>query len=511
MTFPLRGLASPAALLLCILPALSCDELPAPPEPEPLAPVLRVTELHWVVRDAAPESLDLYAEAALDAAATGLTLGGELAPALPSDGSPENPALVAGLSAALSALTEGGPELALGVEVAALGSDAPETLCFSPAEPESDPYLVTRSAALEAVLQAHPEITSLSVDLAAAPAPWDVDCSCADCEGGGASAQAARLVASFGALERAAQGFGLTPWWWDRLQSPGSDGLNASSVMDTALTELRPESELRVRVAPVRGQGGPWASPNPRLSDGLSRPTSVDLDLAGAAYGPTDALILLPRELHDTVMRARQLGATAWFASVDGGGRGILSRPDRANGWFAGELFRNLGARPSELLADWASQEWGIDASSEIGAELVDALDESGRALALTTHPLGLPVRNLDQGLGTLPLTYVDPRPWSDDWTERWEELGSPTQQTLVDVNQWGSEGVALSQAALEALRSGIDEGMFEAWQYLYFIPELATLMREPDFDAEMARIRAHMAEQRALAREMERQDPALR
>jgi hypothetical protein len=52
---------------------------------------------------------------------------------------------------------------------------------------------------------------------------------------------------------------------------------------------------------------------------------------------------------------------------------------------------------------------------------------------------------------------------------------------------------------------------MFESWQTLYFVPELATLMREPGFDAEMARIRAHMAEQLALAREFEREDPAAR
>ena len=64
-------------------------------------------------------------------------------------------------------------------------------------------------------------------------------------------------------------------------------------------------------------------------------------------------------------------------------------------------------------------------------------------------------------------------------------------------------------EAALESLKSGIDEGMFESWQYLYFIPELAALMEEPEFDAQMARIRAHMAEQLALARQMEREDPA--
>lgn len=66
-------------------------------------------------------------------------------------------------------------------------------------------------------------------------------------------------------------------------------------------------------------------------------------------------------------------------------------------------------------------------------------------------------------------------------------------------------------EAALESLKSGIDEGMFESWQYLYFIPELAALMKEPEFDAQMARIRAHMAEQLALAREIEREDPASR
>jgi TolB-like protein/cytochrome c-type biogenesis protein CcmH/NrfG len=66
-------------------------------------------------------------------------------------------------------------------------------------------------------------------------------------------------------------------------------------------------------------------------------------------------------------------------------------------------------------------------------------------------------------------------------------------------------------EAALESLKSAIDDGMFESWQYLYFTPEVAALVREPDFDAQMARIRAHMAEQLALAREMEREDLAAR
>ena len=66
-------------------------------------------------------------------------------------------------------------------------------------------------------------------------------------------------------------------------------------------------------------------------------------------------------------------------------------------------------------------------------------------------------------------------------------------------------------EAALESLKSGIDEGMFESWQYFYFIPEMRTLMAEPEFDARMARIRAHMAEQLELACEMEREDPVAR
>jgi TolB-like protein/Tfp pilus assembly protein PilF len=66
-------------------------------------------------------------------------------------------------------------------------------------------------------------------------------------------------------------------------------------------------------------------------------------------------------------------------------------------------------------------------------------------------------------------------------------------------------------EAALESLKSGIDEGMFESWQYFYFIPEMRTLMAQPEFDAQMARIRAHMAEQFELARDMEREEPVAR
>ena len=110
---------------------------------------------------------------------------------------------------------------------------------------------------------------------------------------------------------------------------------------------------------------------------------------------------------------------------------------------------------PTERLEAWVAAEFNLDPTSQSTVDLAEALRQTGRAYSLVTHPLGIPVEDLASGVGALPLSFVDPRPWGEGWDVRWQALTEPGGQTLVDVNQWGTEGVALAEAAVANFEAG--------------------------------------------------------
>jgi len=443
MTTSLRRLS---LLLALLVPLAGCEEEPTtePPLP-PLDPVSRVSTLAWTVGEDADWSE--LADMAERYGPTSIFLGGELAPRLDEDGGAE----AAGELAALDVeLTARGLQTGLGFEAGVLGSGAPHTLCFDPERPTEDPYLLGRATAWRDLLEATPLAVDTVLVLDSDPAPWEVDCFCTACEGAGAIGLAARMDGAFRAMEQAAADTGRARWWSSRIEDPlTEDGTGLLQAMDVALSETRPEASLRVRAASSTGPYHIWSPESPFLEDATYREVAAELDLAGAALGPTDLVALFPDDLHDRVRRNRPRGVQAWFGAIDGGGRSPWGRPEEANVYFVERLFRDLDVTAEELLYGWVESEYGLTQEGVEGQELAAALRNTGRAISLVTHPLGIAVADFDLGLQPLPLGYVDPRPWDVAWDERWNRLTNPTDQTLVDANQWGAEGVALAEAAL--------------------------------------------------------------
>ena len=440
-------------LLLASTFLLACEATTVPPEQPPIEPVLRIAGMSLVVHDEAALEQALATRETLRP--TGIVLAGALAPSL--DGGPE-----AATVAALATLTEQlGPEpdLGVGVQVAALGTDLPASMCFDPDHPTDDATLASRSTALGTLLLAHPEIDEVSIDLAADIAPWDVPCTCTPCDTLGAAGQASRLNAVFGAFDVALDDHGRSGWWMDALTVPSTE-VDLGEAMALALAE-GVGAHARVRAAGFRGASHRWAADNPTLDEGATREVVADLDLCGDAYGDTDALLLFPRRLHDRVRHDRDRGVVAWFADTDCGARTAWEGLGSANLEFALRLFRELGVSPEELALDWTASRFGLAPELEDTASLASALGASGRAFELATHPLGIGVREL-------PLTWEDPSAWDARWGDRVDALSFPAQNDLVAIHQWGAEGHALAEQAFDAVQlasASLDPADFEVLQ----------------------------------------------
>jgi len=425
----------PIALGLLVLAA--CEQEPAEPPPEPLDPIQRTGGLSWLVGD------DIAgAVAAAEAwGPSGLTLADGYSPAL--DG--------AGDAHTLDALAVAGglTGTRLGLQLAGLGPDAPSSLCFDPGAPTGDPWLFERAEALSALLDAAPDLAELSIGPGLEIPPWEVACTCTPCDSTGFVGQAARLRATFDLLERPALDRGREAIWLDRI-ARGSTEVDVGVAMDVAIDD-QPRG-TRVRAATTRGADHPWATVSPGLALADERDVSASLDLVASWLGPTDAVLLLPDRLHDRVRSDRRRGIVAWYGRTTGAERTAWSRPEEANLRFAARLYSDLGASPEELVRDLVEEEYGLTPESEAAAHLVAALRHTGRALAMATHPLGVPVADLELGPTTLPLAYEDPRIWTTGWDAPWATLMTPDEQALVDVNQWGAEAVDLAEEARESL-----------------------------------------------------------
>jgi hypothetical protein len=434
-----------ASLLLLALAGLlvgGCDD-PVEPDPPPVVgePTPAPVALNWVLSGADPDALDAAVDAAAALAPSAVILGGGLAPAL-FDGQPD-----AGTEAALAAFSADTP---MGLELPALGSDAPDALCLDPADPAAEPYLTGRASRLSTFLAEHPAVRDLSVAPAGPPAPWDRDCTCEPCDADGLPGQ---LRAAFaGAVD--AVGGDVSLRWWDALD-PGAPPDEATSSMDAALAALPADALPSLRSSSIRGPDHPWAPLDPQLLQSAGRELSADLDLSCPACGPTDAPLVFADALHDRMLRTRARGVSTWFASVDGGSFPPWGRLEEANLYLAARWVEEPHAAPEVLLQRWVVERWGLEPGTPAVASLADALRASGRAWALATHPLGIAVADTELGVQRLPIDFVDPRPWQDGWDVRWQELTSPGGQTLVDVNQWGAEAVALAEAAIAAFEDG--------------------------------------------------------
>lgn len=432
--------------LLVAVGLVGCPEEPItePPLP-PLDPVSRVAALNWTV--GVTPDYDLLADMAEVYGPTSVFLGGELSPLLDVDAGADAAAAVTTLSARLA---ERGLQTGLGLEVDVLGTYAPPNICFDVQRPTDDPYLLARSTALRDLLESTPEIVDTVLRIDSDPAPWEVDCICTPCESAGAIGLANRMDGAYAAMEQGAIDTGRARWWASRVQEPTTDeGTGLLQAMDVALSEVRPEASLRVRAASSVGPEHIWAPESPFLDDAMSREVAAELDLVAAFLGPSELIALFPDDLHDRFGRNRPRGVQSWFGSIDGGGRTPWGRPEEANVYFAERLFRTRDITAEELLHGWVEKRHGLTQEGIEGQQLAVALRNTGRAISLVTHPLGVAVADIDLGLQVLPLSYVDPRPWDVAWDERWNRIAFPTDQTLVDANQWGAEGVGLAEAAL--------------------------------------------------------------
>jgi hypothetical protein len=432
-------------LLALTLAVTGCEEeITTEPLP-PLDPVSRVAALNWTVSEA--PDWDQLAEMAGTYGPTSIFLTGDLSPRLDEDGGASAAAALTTLDARLEAL---GLQTGLGLEVGVLGSGAPDTICFDAQDPTGDPYLLARATAWRDLLEASPLAVDTVLSIGSDPAPWDVDCVCTPCEGVAATALANRMDGAFTAMAQAAADTGRARWWSSALDSATTaEGHDLVEAMDVALAEVRPEASLRVRASSTMGPDHIWAPETPWLADGTFRELAAELDLVGSIFGPTQLIALFPDDLHDRIQRNRPLGVQAWFASIDGAGRTPWDRPEEANVYFVERLFRDLDITAEELLVGWVEREYGLTQEGVEGQELAVALRNTGRAISLVTHPLGVAVADIEAGVPSLPLQYVDPRPWDLAWEQRWASVNSPDTQTLVDVNQWGAEGVGLAEDAL--------------------------------------------------------------
>lgn len=376
---------------------------------------------------------------------TGVLLTGALSPLA------EVPAEAA--SGVLAALhtnhLAGGPPF--GFELPVLPAEPPPTLCFDPQSPTADPWILARSTALEEALSTW-EAGFVLVDPTAPTPTWAVTCACEPCTSTDNAGQASRVQAvwsAFGPVTRAH----VAEAWLRGSTAPSSPDATVEAVMAATVRGFGRTGAPTV-VAPQVGPAHPWAPDAPLAAEAIDRRQAGWFDL-GRDDGPTEALLLRPDDLWDAARTGTRDGVVGWMLNLDGPWGSAYATLDGVEVDLMADFVRDRALTPGPALAARLATRFGLPAEDPAILGLTDALLGTGRAFDLATHPAGITLDHLSEGLpATFPFSYLDPRPWDAAWEDRWNRLHGPDEYTLVEFGQWGAEAMALAAAA----RQGVEE-----------------------------------------------------
>jgi hypothetical protein len=450
------------ALLAAFAASLAGCESATPPGPTPpgLDPVERQALMVWAVSDPVLSLGPEAADAVQRLAPNGILAAGDAAPWLAPDPADENPSALAVMTWTEDTAAATGVPLALAVEAPLLPGDVVEA-CFDPADPDADPSLAALREGLAALLDAWPSIGALMPDPTRDTAYWDVSCTCTPCDGVDPTGMAARHEVLW---EVALDELALRQreaWWWHRAPDSALQGAPVDtptlprSSLDRVLGGVPVQTSLRAQAG--RGLGGPWAPPDPVLSQSASRRVAGSLDASGGRYGATDALLLAPLDLYAQLREERSRGVGAWFVRVDGGGRTALGTLEELDLLVIERAFRDPSSDPSAVLLAAVMERYGL--SDEDAYPFANALRDTGHALALATHPLGVPIAGIAQGTpGTLPLVYGDPSAFDSAWAPRSQGVAEPGLAEIVQANQWATEAALTTSVAIGELNAVQDQ-----------------------------------------------------
>jgi|GEM_PF-2048994 len=454
----MRRSAQLLASLVALLLAGCGGAIPDGPTPPGLDPVERQALLVWAISDPALSLSEPAAQSAvIEFAPNGLLAAGPAAPWLPADPTLENPLAAQVLDWGASVTSNFGVPLSLGVEVPLMPEGVTEA-CFDPIDPAGDPSIAAMRDGLIALLEARPEIAYVMPDPTRDTAFWDVSCTCTPCDSVDAAGMANRHRALWSAATQEIAARQRDVWWWhhapdsvDQGAPEGGEDLPRRSL-DLLLDDAIPV-QTALRADSLRGAGGVWSPVDPILAESADRLVAGTVDASGGRYGPTDALLLSPLDLYNQIREERSRGLSAWFVQIDGGGRSALDELNQHDLSVIERAFRDPSADPSDVLKLRLMEHYGMEEPD--GFQLGRALQETGHALALATHPLGIPVLDLRAGVpATLPLRYGDPGAFDPAWVDRVGRLAQPGLQEIVDVNQWVSEAALTTSVALNALNT---------------------------------------------------------
>jgi hypothetical protein len=342
-------------------------------------------------------------------------------------------------------------DLPVGVEVAGFG-DGPLPTCFDPALPGSDPVIAARAQQVLELVRDHPQVTFVAVDAAAPPGPSAAVCDCNACEDEPDELEASKLTTLWRALRQAAAEEGAAPWWWDRVD--GRSPIDPSQWVDDARDGLA--NSERVRTTAVRGPAHRWAPSAPAAEAWPGPSLLVDLDLAGARFGRSDAAVVFAHEIEDRSRTQGSRGVLGWVTQVDVAGE-VPDHPAAraARGAFAAR-WQERARSTLEGLAEWMQDEWLLDADTAL--TLARDLGATGLALDLATHPLGIGPSDTSRLPSSLPLQLVDPSRWDGAWAERFASLATPDRETLVRAHGWTAQGVAAAEAAVSTAQAVFEQ-----------------------------------------------------
>lgn len=443
-----------AALIAALLGSGCVPAIPDGPVPPGLDPVERQALMMWTVSDPALSLGEAAFDLVDELRPSGIVAAGAASPSLVSGG--ENPAAVHVLAWTRETLAAGIP-LSLVVETPLLPGAVTEA-CFDPSDASADPTVAAFGAELALLLDAWPEITGVMPDGTRTTPYWDVACTCTPCDSTDAAGMANRhrTLWSVAAEEVSLRQREL--WWWHNAPDSAVEGAPEEApnlpgqVLDLLLADDL-DVQTPLRAPSGRGMPSPWAPVDPVLEESSLRRVAGSVDVSGSQYGPTDALLFFSLDVYAQLRSERARGVGAWFVQLDGGGRTAVGGLEELDLFVIERAFRDPTAVPSELLTGALEELYGLE--EDEAYQFGRALQDTGHALALATHPMGIPIVGVDQGTpSSLPLTYDNPGAFDSAWTARFESLSNPGLDAIVQVNQWAKEAALTSSVAIGALNS---------------------------------------------------------
>jgi hypothetical protein len=201
----------------------------------------------------------------------------------------------------------------------------------------------------------------------------------------------------------------------------------------------------------------PYYPHNVHFGNVLGRDHVAEFDLAGEYWGLSILPFALPDYLRMRLRHQAAAGGDGAFGRVERGSHQAFGTPNEVNLYAFTRLIRDPDDSTDAIWRDWVEQRYGLEPGSEASDLVISALSRTfdiGRKMYYAKGFWALAKGSEITTSGTSPenLSTKSTALWDPDYAPWYDELQSPTEQTIADLVQEKHEARWLAELSLAEL-----------------------------------------------------------